>query len=401
MIDFINIWSNKLIANRFELIKPISVGGMGAIFLVFDNNLRKSAILKTPLIKDPALKSKINARFFREVYALSALEHPFIVPIIYTGKHEDYPFIVSRFINGGTLRDLINLSILNHKPLTIDPLYDWVPKIGEALNFMHSKNWVHRDVKPDNILFDSTQNCYLTDFGISKHLSYDPANCITTANSIVGSPMYMSPEQHLGHRATAKGDQYSLAVAIYEALTNKLPFDGKTQSAILLEIIRQNAIPLQSRFTNSFISDKFNNAIMKALNFDPDKRYDTIEHFLLDLFKESDSKFEFSGFHKKNISGILPPPQVLSDSTASLKTSQTHAESMTSATLFSGLQNEMQKINHRILNEQVYLKPEQLTKLLNLLVASEIFDTSKRKEIIDTLNFIFIFDSNKTNAGVL
>ena len=213
--------------------------------------------------------------------------------------------------------------------------------------------------------------------------------------------MYMCPEQHLGHKVIAKGDQYSLAVAIYEALTNKLPFDGKTQSAILLEIIRQNAIPLQSRFTNSFISDKFNNAIMKALNFDPDKRHDSIEHFLLELFKDSDSKFEFSGFHNKDISRDLPPPEVLSESTVSLKITPTHAESMSSATLFSGLQNEMQKINHRILDEQVYLKPEQLTKLLNLLVASEIFDTAKRKEIIDTLNFIFIFDSNKTNAGVL
>jgi len=88
-----NIWLNKLIANRFEILKTISLGGMGAIFLAFDNNLHKTVVLKTPLVKDASLKAEINGRFFREVYCLTSLEHPFIVPIIYTGVHENHPFI--------------------------------------------------------------------------------------------------------------------------------------------------------------------------------------------------------------------------------------------------------------------------------------------------------------------
>ena len=101
-------WAGKKVADRFDVIKPMSTGGMGAIFLAFDNNLNKNVILKTPLIKDSSNKKEITDRFFREVYCLTTLEHPFIVPIIYTGIHEEHPFITCRFINGGNLRDLIN-----------------------------------------------------------------------------------------------------------------------------------------------------------------------------------------------------------------------------------------------------------------------------------------------------
>ena len=107
---------------------------MGAIFLAFDNNLKKTVILKTPLIKDSSIKKEITERFFREVFCLTSLEHPFIVPIIYTGVHENNTFIVSRYINGGNLRDLINNSILKHITLSFESLYDWVPQVGAALS---------------------------------------------------------------------------------------------------------------------------------------------------------------------------------------------------------------------------------------------------------------------------
>ena len=395
------IWLNKLIANRFEMLKTISLGGMGAIFLAFDNNLHKTVVLKTPLVKDASLKAEINGRFFREVYCLTALEHPFIVPIIYTGVHEAHPFIVSRFINGGNLRDLINDAFLHHKTLSHESLYDWVPKIGAALSFMHDNDWVHRDIKPDNILFDTNRNCYLTDFGISKHLVFDPTNCLTTVNSILGSPMYMAPEQHLGYKPTPKCDQYSLAVVIYEALTNKLPFNGRTQSAILLEIIRQNPIPLKSRYTNSLVSDHFNNSIMKALHFDPDHRHESVDIFVRELFKYSNHEQESNGFHK-NTNGALPETNgKIIDTKTPLKNKQHDTDNISSEIFLKSIQNEITQLCDQILNEQVYLEPEQLTKFLNLMVASEIFDKSKRKEIIEVFKFIFLKKLNKTDAGIL
>ena len=281
-----NAWVGKKIAARFDVIKPISNNGMGIVFLAFDNNLQKNVILKTPLIKDPSIKAEITERFIREVYALTTLEHPFIVPFIYTGVHEDHPFVVSRYINGGDLRDKINHSIINRNTLTLESLHDWVPRIGEALTYMHANDWIHRDIKPDNILFDTNHNCYLTDFGISKHLVFDPTNYSTSASYILGSPMYMAPEQHLGHKPTAKFDQFSLAVVIYEALCNKLPFYGRTPSAILLDIIRANVIPLKSRIYGSSITTSASNAIMKALHFDPDQRHESVAVFIQELFQD-------------------------------------------------------------------------------------------------------------------
>ena len=281
-----NAWVGKKIADRFDVIKPISNNGMGVVFLAFDNNLLKNVILKTPLIRDSSVKAEITERFIREVYALTTLEHPFIVPFIYTGVHEDHPFAVCRYINGGDLRDKINHSIVDHETLTLESLYAWVPKIGEALTYMHANDWIHRDIKPDNILFDTNHNCYLNDFGISKHLVFDPTNYSTSANFILGSPIYMAPEQHLGHKPTPKFDQFSLAVVIYEALCNKLPFYGRTPSAILLDIIRSNIIPLESRIYGSSITTSASKAIMKALHFDPDQRHESIAVFIQELFQD-------------------------------------------------------------------------------------------------------------------
>ena len=279
-------WVGKKIADRFDVIKSISNNGMGVVFLAFDNNLQKNVILKTPLIKDYSMKAEITERFIREVYALTSLEHPFIVPFIFSGVHEDHPFTVSRYINGGDLRDLINHSIIDHKTLPLESLYAWVPRVGKALTYMHANDWIHRDIKPANILFDTNHNCYLTDFGISKHLVFDPTNYLTSASFVLGSPIYMAPEQHLGHKPTPKFDQFSLAVVIYEALSNKLPFYGRTPSAILLDIIRSNIIPLESRIYGSSISKSASNAIIKALHFDPNQRHESIAVFIQELFQD-------------------------------------------------------------------------------------------------------------------
>jgi serine/threonine protein kinase len=211
----------------------------------------------------------------------------------------------------------------------------------------------------------------------------------------------MAPEQHLGYKPTPKCDQYSLAVVIYEALSNKLPFNGRTQSAILLEIIRQNSVPLTSRYTNSLVSDHFNNSIMKALHFDPDHRHDSVDIFISELFKYSNHEQESNGFHKNHHVALHSTNGHTHSSPTPIKNTKHNTDTMSSTSFFNGMKNEMTKICDRILSEQIYLKPEQLTKLLNLLIASEVFDKHKCKEIIETLEFIFLLESNKTDAGIL
>jgi serine/threonine-protein kinase len=150
----------------------------------------------------------------------------------------------------------------------------------------------------------------LTDFGISKHLVFDPTNYSTSASFILGSPIYMAPEQHLGHKPTPKFDQFSLGVVIYEALCNKLPFYGRTPSAILLDIIRANVIPLESRIYGSSITTSASNAIMKALHFDPDQRHESIAVFIQELFQDlNGTRKNSSCYYSRKIEELLHPQE--------------------------------------------------------------------------------------------
>lgn len=397
-LDTVNDWLGKRIADRFDILKPLVTGGMGAVFLAFDQTLQKKVVVKTPLIKNIDHKSEITARFSREIHCLTNLEHAFIVPIIFTGFHEGLPFIVSRYINNGNLRDRINDGIVKHQLPMFESLLDWLPKIGSALIFMHQNNWLHRDIKPDNFLFDSCSVCYLTDFGISKYLDVDSSNCLTSHNSLLGSPMYMAPEQHLGGNISAKADQFSLAVVIYEYLTNRLPFHGRTQSAVLLDIIRQNAVPIKSRVFDKSMPASASDAIMKALSFDPDLRHESVEIFLQELFRDLRIKIEFNGFVKKFIPSTylhthnsnLNPEKVLKKITT---------DKMDESGFSKMLQDEIQKMHDQMNEDKSNFNPETLTTLLKLFAEGEMFNKSKAREIINTLHSLIHVDMNKTNPG--
>ena len=393
-----NDWLGKRIADRFDIIKPISNGGMGAIFLAFDQNLQKKVVVKTPLVKNIDHKSEITARFSREIHCLTNLEHAFIVPIIFTGFHKGLPFIVTRYINNGNLRDRINDGIVKHQLPMIDSLLDWLPKVGSALIFMHQNNWIHRDIKPDNFLFDSCSICYLTDFGISKHLDIDPINCLTSANSLLGSPMYMAPEQHLGGNITAKADQFSLAVVIYEFLTNKLPFNGRTQSGVLLDIIRQNAIPINLRVFDKSMPTSTGNAIMKALSFDPELRHESIEVFLQELFHDLRIKIEFNGFAKKFIP-LTDMHTISTNMNAEKIQRKITTDRMISPAFSKMLQGEIQKMHDQMIVDKANINPETFTTMLKLFAEGEMFDKSKAREIIDILHSLIHVDLNKTSPG--
>lgn len=396
--DVENSWLGKRIADRFDIIKPISNGGMGAVFLAFDQNLQKKVVVKIPLVKNIDHKSEITSRFNREIHCLTNLEHAFIVPIIFTGFQEDLPFIVSRFINNGNLRDRINDGIVKHLLPTIDSLLDWLPKIGSALIFMHQNNWIHRDIKPDNFLFDSCSICYLTDFGISKHLDLDPANCLTSNNSLLGSPMYMAPEQHLGGKICAKADQFSLAVVIYEYLTNRLPFHGRTQSGVLLDIIRQNAVPVKSRVFDKSMPASASDAIMKALSFDPDLRHESVEVFLQELFHDLKMKLELNGTFKKTTPFTTAQPSLTNGNLEKVQKKIT-TDKMDESGFSKMLQDEIQKMHDQMNEDKSNFNPETLTTILKLFAEGEMFNKSKAREIINTLHSLIHVDMNKTNPG--
>ena len=283
-VDF-STWTEKIIDQRYRIKRKLTNGGMGMVFLAFDLHLNKDVVIKVPVFKYSEQKHETLYRFNREILAHSTLEHPNIVPIIDSGIYEDRPFLVLQNIKNGTLRMLLDYAKFRHEPCFNNNLKLWLPQISSALDFIHSNNWVHRDVKPENILFDSNYNPYLTDFGILKNFTLTNEEAMTTSlSSFIGSPQYMAPEQHLGKKITAKTDQFALAVIIYECLSGKLPFNGNNHVGILLEIVNQKATPLKDRVAN--LPVPISDAVMKALSEDPDDRFENCSQLCTVIMNE-------------------------------------------------------------------------------------------------------------------
>lgn len=278
-------WIEKIINQRYRIKRKLANGGMGMVLLAFDQHLNKDVVIKAPILKYQQQIKDLLQRFEREVLAHAALEHPNIVPIIDSGFYEDHPFLVLQYIKNGTLRTVMDFAKLSNEVCSPNNLKLWLPQISSALDFIHSNNWVHRDVKPENILFDSNYNPYLTDFGILKNFTLINEKAATISlGSFIGSPQYMAPEQHLGEKNTAKTDQFALAVIIYECLSGKLPFNGNNHVGIFLEIVKQKAIPLKDHVPN--LPTPISDAVMKALSEDPDDRFESCNQLCTIIMNE-------------------------------------------------------------------------------------------------------------------
>jgi serine/threonine protein kinase len=218
-------------------------------------------------------------RFAREVQSLVRLGHPHIVRVLDAGVHDGLPFAVLQHLSGGNLRNRQARGDGRSALSQFAELGTWLPQVATALDYMHRQGYVHRDVKPDNILFDAEGNAYVSDFGITKALAggnQDSLLSLTTAGQIAGTAQYLAPEQIVGKPFDGRADQYALAVTVFEALTGQVPFDGPTLTAIF-EKQKQRPPRLDQRLPE--IPAKAALAVQQALLADPVKRFPTCEAF--------------------------------------------------------------------------------------------------------------------------
>ena len=302
-----NNLTGKTLNKRYEILRPLGKGGMGKVYLAKDIRFGKQVVVKVPTMEvgDKEFKS----RFMREIASLANLEHPHIVSTLDWGKIEGIPFLVLRYLGGGSLRDRITDSQGLKKPMPLEGLNQWLPQIASALDFIHSKKWVHRDLKPDNILFDEAGNPYIADFGIAKALEGASMGVKTTLGTSVGTPEYMAPEMHLCKGIGAKADQFGLAVLVYESLAGILPFKGLILTDLFLDVMRG-----KPKLIHELVSEiplQKSNALMKGLAKDQDKRHDNCGLFASEVtgIKLGIGQL-FQGYGEGSIFGQIEPLQM-------------------------------------------------------------------------------------------
>jgi serine/threonine-protein kinase len=204
----------------YVIEEQIGEGGMGVVYKARQPEMGRPVAIK--VLSAEALKvSNILERFKREVDMIAQLEHPHILPVYDYGQVNGSPFIVTRYLAGGSLS-----SQLRQGTVSQAQLLKCLEQVASALDYAHSLNVIHRDIKPANILFDERGNAYLADFGLAKTM--EGSRDLTATGGVLGTPAYMSPEQARGDRLDGRTDVYALAVIAYEALAGRLPYQGET-----------------------------------------------------------------------------------------------------------------------------------------------------------------------------
>ncbi len=240
---------------------------MATVFLASDPLIGRDIAVKVlprEFLHDP----NFRGRFQREARTIAMLEHPAIVPIYDFGEQDGQPYLVMRYMKGGTLGDRIKGG-----PLPIAEAAEVLKRIGSALDHARGRGVIHRDLKPGNILFDDVGRAFLSDFGIVK-LAQSTATF--TGGSIVGTPAYMSPEQVHGDKdIDGRSDIYTLGVILFEMLTGQMPYRADTPAKLMMAHVL-NPVP-RIMDVRPDLPNGTNNVLSKALAKSPDERYSTAE----------------------------------------------------------------------------------------------------------------------------
>jgi serine/threonine protein kinase len=247
----------------YEVLELIGRGGMASVYRAHQVSMNRVVAIKM-LPSQYLNDDTYMQRFHREVKIVAQLEHRNIVPVHDYGEENEQPYIVMRYMAGGSIDDL-----LVDGALELDQIVKLLDQIAPALDYAHSKSVLHRDLKPSNVLMDDNGGAYLTDFGIARILG-DPVSSITT-QGVVGTPSYMSPEQAQGQTLDNRSDIYSLGVMLFEMATGRRPFESDTPYSIAVMHVTQPPPPPRS--INSRIPLPVENVILTCLSKNRDSRY--------------------------------------------------------------------------------------------------------------------------------
>jgi serine/threonine protein kinase len=320
------------IADRYELVAPLGEGGMGVVWRARDARLGRSVAVK--LLSAGAVGSDTaRVRLIREARAAAALEHDGIIRVYDVGELPDGgAFLVMELVRGKSLRD-----VMEGGPIAPARCVRIISQVARALQFAHESGVVHRDIKPDNVMVRDRDRVIVVDFGVAKPVATEiVANAetlagvtnttLTGAGQIVGTPAYLSPEQARGPEVSASTDQFALAVTVFEAMTGRRPWTGKSAVEVVAAILRDE--PASLRALVPTVPAVLEAVVHRALAKDPADRFEHMNAFA-DALEEAAT--ELADFEEPPVSrsASLSPSRssVSSTKSSTVSTNGGHATS--------------------------------------------------------------------------
>jgi serine/threonine protein kinase len=269
-------WTGKMLG-KYEVGELVGQGGMAQVYKGHHLALRRNVAIK--LIHSYLVSGDgFIQRFQREAQLVAALRHPNIVQVYDFDVQEHVYYMVMEYIDGQTLAARLQYLRDQNKLMSLSQATDLLVSLCGALDYAHAQGMVHRDVKPGNVMFTGKGQPVLTDFGLAKIVA---GSTNSSSGLVVGTPMYMSPEQAYGESGDARSDIYALGVTLFELATGRAPFQGDTPLSIALKQVNE---PLPSpRHINPRVPEQIEHIIFVATEKKPENRYQSCAEMATDL----------------------------------------------------------------------------------------------------------------------